>query len=149
MADTKSRLAAFKDRNPRAGAINFRDEISKTTQEGADLDINTIIAKYRRTGVLPVTRAEALYGDFSQVEDYLHAQNLYLHAQQQFDALPARLRSQLQNDPARFLDWIQKEENREEAEKLGLIKPKEAPAGATKPARSEQQEKPTEKDGKP
>ena len=148
MADTKTRLAAFKDRNPRAGAINFADEVSKTTQDGRDLDINEIIKRYRKTGNLPVTNRQALYGDFSQVEDFLHAQNIYLNAKAQFETLPARLRCQLQNDPARFLDWIQKDENREEAIKLGLIEPKKAPARATT-ARSEQQGEQQTNTGKP
>lgn len=130
MADTKSRLAAFKDRNPRAGAINFADEITKTTQDGRHLEINNVIARYRKTGTLPINRTPPTYGDYSQVEDYLQAQTLYLRANEQFQTLPARLRSQLQNDPARFLDWIQQDENREEAIKLGLIEPKKAPAGA-------------------
>lgn len=135
MANTKERLAAFTTRNARAGDLNFADEITKTTQEGKSLDINAIIARYRKTGILPVNNRTPTYGDFSAVEDFLQAQNTYLRAKQQFDALPARLRSQLQNDPARFLDWITKDENREEAVKLGLIK---APAGA-EPARSDKQ----------
>lgn len=108
-------------------AIDFSDAPSETKQ--ADLaatDINLIMARYMKTGVLPEgVSASELYGDFSTVPDFLEAQNIVARANEQFDALPAALRKEFDNDAARFLEFASNPDNTQAlgdmlAESVGL-----------------------------
>lgn len=103
------------------------DEPSLTQQQfKEECDINNIIARYETTGLLtdplhPGTR-QPMFGDFSNVMDYQAAQNIVVRANEAFEALPAKLRDRFDNDPALMLEFLQDENNREEAVKLGLVK---------------------------
>lgn len=89
-----------------------------------ECDINNIMEKFGMTGLLPQAPLEANYGDFSGVYDYHTALNAIIASEEQFEALPAQLRSRFDNDPAKLIAFIEDEANRPEAEKLGLINPK-------------------------
>ena len=89
-----------------------------------ECDINNIMEKFGMTGLLPQAPLEATYGDFSGVYDYHTALNAIIASEEQFDALPAQLRSRFDNDPSKLIVFIEDEANRPEAEKLGLINPK-------------------------
>lgn len=87
-----------------------------------DCDLNVIMARYTKTGVLPTNlREDGIYGDFSEVGDYQRAQEIYLRANDQFQALPGKVRARFNNDPAEFLDFCSRSENKEEMVYLGLI----------------------------
>jgi phage internal scaffolding protein len=88
-----------------------------------ECDINNIMHKFGMTGLLPQAPLEATYGDFSGVYDYHTAMNAIIASQEQFEALPATLRSRFANDPANLIEFMSDESNRPEAEKLGLINP--------------------------
>lgn len=93
-----------------------------------ECDINNIIKKYKRTGVLThVTSAVGQYGDYSSVPDFHEAMNIVARAQQEFELLPAALRKRFANDPAQFLDFVGNEANLPEMRSLGLLNP-EVPA---------------------
>ena len=90
-----------------------------------EANINNIIARYESTGVLgdpfnPGT-TQPMYGDFSSVVDFHTAQNIISHSMQAFEQLPATVRKRFNNDPAQLLEFLEKEENRGEAIKLGLV----------------------------
>lgn len=85
-----------------------------------ECDVNSIMDKYRITGTVP-TRLNAQYGDFSEVSDYLSAQNTILSAQEQFDSLPSNIRKEFDNSPAKMLEFIHNPNNRERAIEIGLI----------------------------
>lgn len=95
----------------------------------ADTDINNIMAKYQKTGVLQhVTKLAGEYGDFSDVPDYKTAIERLMAADELFMELPARVRDRFGNDPAQFIDFASDEKNIEELRKLGLApKAPEAP----------------------
>jgi phage internal scaffolding protein len=100
------------------------EDVTLTQQQfGAECNINNIMEKFGLTGLLPQTPLTPTYGDFSGVYDYHTAANAIIAAQEQFDALPANLRSRFDNDPANLIDFIADESNRSEAEKLGLVNP--------------------------
>lgn len=134
------------NRSPYPGTINA--EPTRTQQQFAgDANINTIIARYRITGILPERRGVPRYGDFTGLQDFQTAQGIVAEANQAFQALPATLRRRFNNDPSQFVAFVEDEENRAEAEKLGLVpkkevKPTEIPAAnaaknpAEKPADS-------------
>mgnify|MGYP002599037608 CR=1 FL=1 len=99
------------------------DEPSLTQQHFKDeCDVNNILRKYESTGLVThVANGTPSYGDFSSVLEFQQAQNILIEAQDAFDALPASLRKRFDNDPAVMLEFIENPDNREEAEKLGLL----------------------------
>lgn len=106
---------------------------SMTKQEFKDeSDINVILARYQKTGLLiNVNHNQAVYGD-TTAQDFQEAMNVVAAAQSAFDDLPAHLRDRFQNDPAQLLDFVHNEDNRAEAEELGLV-PKSAPKTENQP----------------
>ena len=119
--------------DPSLAQQNFKDET----------DINFIVRQFGLTGELPGKPLSPQYGDFTGVLDYHSAVNAVLAAQDDFMELPAHMRSRFNNDPAELIDFLSKEENREEATKLGLVaakpisEPSETPFGEVKPAEAQ------------
>jgi len=91
-----------------------------------EVDINRIMAKYQKTGILPITNRSPLYGDFSEIPDFETASNKIIQAQLTFDALPSQLRKKFNNNPNELIQFVQDESNKDEALKLGLLKPQES-----------------------
>lgn len=125
--DTKQRFATYYTNPPKRQPSHVSGE-SLTQQHFADeCDINKIMERYRQTGYLtnPLQRPtrEATFGDFTQVTDYQQAQAIVLQAQEQFMSLPATVREEFQNSPARFLEFMNdmNEEQAKKAEMLGLV----------------------------
>ena len=118
--------------DPSLAQQNFKDES----------DINFIVRQFGLTGELPRQTISPQYGDFTGVLDYHSAVNAVLAAQDEFMDLPAQMRARFDNDPAKLIDFLGNEENRDEAIKLGLIdKPistsVETPVGEVKPAEAQ------------
>lgn len=86
-----------------------------------ECDINRIMKKYLNTGTIPQGLAVGRYGDFSEGVDYLDAQVTIKNAEAQFLAVPAQLRKEFDNDPARFLDWVHDPKNLDRMQQLGLL----------------------------
>lgn len=104
-------------------------EPSRTKQAFKDeCDINNILAKYNKTGLLPdMIKANPQYGDFSDVPDYQTSLNIVAKVQEQFENLPAKVRDRFKNDPSQFLEFVNNKENLPEMEKMGLLKEKPKP----------------------
>lgn len=86
-----------------------------------ECDINVIVERFGVTGSLPVSPLTPSYGDFSGVSDYHDAINRIRASDEAFMALPAKIRARFDNDPNSLLQFLQSEENREEAIQIGLI----------------------------
>jgi phage internal scaffolding protein len=96
--------------------------VTRTKQSFKDeCDINTIVRMFGVTGKVPVTAIEPSYGDFSGVSDYHTAMNKIKEAEASFMALPAKLRQKFDHDPNALLNFLENEQNRDEAIQLGLI----------------------------
>lgn len=128
--------------SPKTRVQLFTPEPSRTKQAfKAECDINTIIARYLRTGQIDLAqRLEPRYGDCTGLE-FQAAMLTVKQAQTLFAELPSAIRSRFRNEPGEFLNFVQDEKNREEAQKLGLLKPEAprtepAPAPAPSPASS-------------
>lgn len=81
------------------------------------------MAKYQRTGLIDfVNRRQAHYSDVRGA-DFQQALNVVANAQELFSELPSSWRKRFDNDPAVFLEFVNNPDNRQEALKLGLIKP--------------------------
>lgn len=92
-----------------------------------ECDINRIMAKYQRSGVITwLNSAEAQYGDMTGF-DFLEAMNVVAKGNEAFAALPSSIRKRFSNDPAEFLQFMADPENTAEAIKLGLAVEKPAP----------------------
>ncbi len=86
-----------------------------------ECDINVIVERFGVTGQVPVSPIEPLYGDFSGVSDYHTALNKIRAADEAFMALPAKVRAKFENDPNALLQFLENEDNRNEAIEIGLI----------------------------
>lgn len=107
-----------------------------------ETDINTIVRRFGLTGQLPTDLAAPTYGDFTEVGDFQSAMIAISRARESFDKLPPDLRYRFGNDPGRFVDFCSDEKNRTEAEKMGLVLPKDEPQGAIQPKTSPTTEDP-------
>jgi len=95
---------------------------SRTEQAHAnEVNINTIMARVEKGQTVSINTASPLYGDFTGVSDYQTACDTVIQAQEDFMALPAKVRSRFDNDPAKLIEFIQNPENKEELIELGLI----------------------------
>jgi len=104
------------------------DPKSLTHQSMApECDINTIMKKYERTGVLEHrNRFQGVYADFSNVpESYHESMNAVIAAEEMFSTLPARVRRRFHNDPGAFIDFATNPENAPELVSLGLATSRE------------------------
>ena len=118
--------------DPSLAQQNFKDES----------DINYIVRQFGLTGQMPGQTISPQYGDFTGVLDYHSAVNAVLAAQDEFMDLPAQMRARFDNDPAKLIDFLGNEQNREEAIKLGLVAnpisvSTETPVGEVKPAEAQ------------
>jgi len=105
---------------------DFSNVQSKTQQQfKEDVSIHRIVDKYRKTGEMPVETQKALFGDFSNIQTYHDAQNAIIRANEAFMRLNPKIRERFGHDPAQLIQFMQHEENRKEAEELGLIPKKE------------------------
>lgn len=116
-----------------ASALTCDDPSLAQQHMKEESDINTIVRRFGLTGELPSGVRMPQYGDFTGVTDYHTALNAVIAAQDSFAQLPADIRTRFGNDAAAFVDFCMNEENRAEAEKLGLVAPQAPIQAAEKP----------------
>lgn len=105
---------------PRNG-VKFEGESKTKRAFKEETDINRIMARYEKTGMLPdMIRSDPQYGDFSNAPDYQTALNIAKKAEEQFGALSAKVRGRFNNDPAQMLAFCNNPANAEEMVNLGL-----------------------------
>lgn len=94
-----------------------------------ECDINQIMAKYQRTGVVTwLAKRDGEFRDVSGV-DFREALDIVIRGREVFDELPSTIRERFRNDPGEFLDFMADGKNFDEAVSLGLAKPRaEEPA---------------------
>jgi phage internal scaffolding protein len=127
MATTKNNLPFIRtqfnyDHNAASNESGLRcQELTRTQQHHKDeCDINEILRRFGKTGTMPVTSLNALYGDFDTV-DYHTALNQIIASEREFDTLPSNIRKRFDNDPANLVYFMQDKKNHAEAVELGLI----------------------------
>lgn len=112
----------------RCVALSFPDsegKFGRTKQSFKDeCDINNIMKRFARTGVLDfAARQEPRYGDCTGLE-FTESMQRVAAANTMFHELPSHIRDRFKNSPAAFLDFVNNDANRVEAEKMGLLKVK-------------------------
>lgn len=102
----------------------------------AECDINNIVHAFTQTGQIAHINEKAAQGAFVDLPDsidYQEAIEIARAGETAFMALPAHVRARFDNDPARFLDFIEDPRNQEELIKMGLAtdtRPPQAPPAA-------------------
>ncbi len=92
----------------------------------AECDINTIMKKYEKTGLIEhLVRYRGQYADVASATDYQEALNTIMEASEMFHTLPSRVREKFNNNPQDFLAFTEDPANTAEMEELGLLKPRE------------------------
>ncbi|QXP08194.1 MAG: internal scaffolding protein [Arizlama microvirus] len=86
-------------------------------------DINKIMARYEKTGVLidaSGVERKPQYGDFTVLKDYHSMMSAVRNAERAFDLLPANVKNRFLNDPQKLIDFLENPVNDKEAVSLGL-----------------------------
>jgi len=113
--------------------ISFPSKSPHTRQEfKEECDINTLMARYMRTGELPhVNLMSPEYFDSPGVDFHTHM-NAVAQAKSLFAQLPSHVRNRFYNDPGQFIDFCSNPSNRVELAQMGLLSP-EATRSALNP----------------
>lgn len=102
-----------------------------TKQEFKDeCDINVLMKRYQKTGLFPhPSGQQPRYVTNIGMPDYQESLNIVMKAQEEFASLNSELRKRFENDPAKFLAFVNDPANADELVSLGLREaPKPAPA---------------------
>lgn len=104
---------------------------SLTRQEFHDeCDINVLMGRYERTGLLPVHPGEPRYMDCVSVpNDFRMVMDFMIEAEKSFMTLPAHVRKDFDNDPRAFVDFAGDPKNLDQMRKWGLAPDPVVPAG--------------------
>lgn len=95
-------------------------------------DINFMLKRFGVAAKMPRPLTPPEWGDFTAVNDFEDAMHQLTEAQQNFMTLPAELRDRFDNDPHDFLEFVQDDQNYDEAAELGLV-PRPEPQPQTAP----------------
>jgi len=114
-------------------------EPSLTQQQFTEqADPNFIMDRVRRGQDISValSKVQPQYGDFTNMPTSYHeALNTITAANSAFNQLDARLRARFENDPGKFLEFVNNPENIEELYDLGIaVKPAEQTPPAANPS---------------
>lgn len=105
-------------------------EFSRWTKQSfaEECDINTIMRKYNNSGEMPAINIQAPQYLDATGFDFQAAMQFTAGAQSLFNELPSAVRNRFNNDPAQFLDFTSKEENKPEMAQMGLLRDEVAQA---------------------
>lgn len=120
-----AKYGAYRPHEPVLAQINGP---SRTRQEFAEeSDVNVLMKRYERTGVLPQYGAERkpMFLDLADVPSFHEAMDLLVQAEYAFGRLPATVRKEFDNDPARFVEFAENRDNLDQMRKWGLAPPAE------------------------
>jgi phage internal scaffolding protein len=86
-----------------------------------ECDINYILKDYARTGFIKHANQNAgQYDDVTSV-DFQTAMDTVANVKSMFENLPSQVRAEFQNEPTRFLDYVQNPANAKALEQRGIL----------------------------
>lgn len=106
-------------------SIHCNDESLAQQSFADEVDINNMLKRFGIGYELPSNFRMPEYGDFDTITTFHEAMTQVTAATNEFNTLPAHIRAEFDNSPAKFHDAALKESNRARFEELGLLKPKE------------------------
>lgn len=133
--------AANKKRSSSARTHPVGDSLT-VQSDAKDADINVIMERYAKTGLMPAPKRLPSYGDFDGISDYRDAVEAVREADELFMRLPAKVRQRFDNDAGAFVDFCSDEANLPELAELGLLE--EGAARAIKETSAKVKGNPTE-----
>lgn len=86
------------------------------------VNINQIVAKYKKTGFLNRRSGTPKFGDFTNIGEFQDLRQRMINAENDFMSLPAYIRKRFNNDPGELIEFLNNPENRSECVEMGLIK---------------------------
>jgi len=111
--DLASEESGLKCEDPSLTQQQFKEEA----------DINTIVDRFMKSGVLPTPASMPQYVDYEGVFDFQTAMNAVRAADENFMRMDAKVRARFNNSPQEFLEFFANPENTQEAIRLGLALP--------------------------
>lgn len=114
------RIYTAYDPPPKVG-VECRDKSLARESERDACDINFIMKRYEKTGVLPEAVREGFFADVTAIGDYRSVRDRMIVAEQVFMQLPAVERAKYENDASVFMDFASDAANAEELRRLGLL----------------------------
>lgn len=130
---------SFSTKERKRVAIDFKNDRGLTEQSHKDAcDIHNILRRAQKTGVLEHVNAyKGTYGTMPTGDQYHAQQNAIARANTMFETIPSKIRKKFDNDPAKFLDYVTKDENYAEMQEMGFdvshLKEPEKPAPKADP----------------
>ena len=112
--DLASEESGLKCEDPSLTQQQFKEEA----------DINTIVDRFMKSGVLPSPAVMPQFMDVEGVFDYQTAMNYVRQADENFMRMDAKVRARFNNSPQEFLEFFADPANTEEAIRLGLAVPR-------------------------
>lgn len=120
----------------------FCKDPTLTQQHGKEeADINTIVDRFLKTGLMPQIPVPPTYQDFEDTFDFQTAMNVVAAGKASFNQLPADIRDAFHNSPERFVDTVdqflaepdptKREKNLEVLRAMNLAVPAGPPADKT------------------
>lgn len=86
---------------------HYSKEPTLTQQHGKEeADINTIVSRFMKTGLMPQIPLPPTYADYDEVFDFQTAMNAVAAGKASFAKLPADVRDVFRNDPQRFVSQV-------------------------------------------
>lgn len=101
--------------------LECADDSLTIQSQAKDADINVIMERYTKTGLMPPLARLPSFGDFDGISDYREAIHAVREADDLFMQLPAKVRSRFDNDPAEFAAFCSAPGNQLELAELGLL----------------------------
>jgi phage internal scaffolding protein len=103
--------------------LKCEDESLTQQQFKEDSDINTIVDRFMKSGVMPNPVNMPQYVDYEGIFDFQSAMNVVRQADESFMRLDAKVRARFNNSPQEFLEFFGNPDNVDEAVRLGLAIP--------------------------
>lgn len=127
--------------DPKTGELVYQPSMTKQSFV-AECDINNIVRDFTQHGMVTHINEKAQAGAFADLPDsvdYQEALEIARAGQTAFDELPAQVRKRFDNDPVKFLDFLQDPANLEETYELGLATRPPLPAQESAPPKAADQ----------
>ncbi len=86
-----------------------------------ECDVNLIVERFAKTGLIShLAEGVPQFVDVSELSDYRTVIEQVRKVDEYFAGLPAKVRSVFENDPSRFMDFLESGASAEDLKKLGL-----------------------------
>ena len=112
-----------------AKPMDFSRKVQLNTGKGLteqahkrETDMNYILRDYYKTGLIKhAAKNQGRYDDISPV-DFREAMEVVANSKSMFEELPANMRKQFDNQPDKFLEFVQNPDNKDQMQKMGILK---------------------------